>query len=300
MKIVIITRDQYLYGVQRIIASAAKKGHKVYIVNPTFYYLFVSNKNKVLPLNPLKNSDKSRPDVVFTRIGFADLEVVLSVVKQYEIVGVPVVNTSSATYKAKDKLSALQILAENNLPIVETLFINNTIHIDKVRRFIGEPPYIIKFLRGSQGNGVIYADNKKTLSSIMDAFLKINQRFIVQKYVNTRKQSDIRVFVVGDEVVGAMRRIPQVNEFRANVHKGAKLAKIKLKSDYNDLAIKAAKLLGLGVCGIDIMETEDGPAILELNASPGFEGLEAVIGKVVADKIVSYLEEVASSSSRRT
>lgn len=275
MKILILSRTQRYYATRRLAEAARKAGHKVKLVDPLKYTLVSYKLDK-------------QPDVVIPRIGNIALEYSLALVKQFELAGVKSINKSESIYLAKDKFVSLQVLQKNGLPIPETLMVRNKALLKKAVRRLGGLPIVLKLLRGSQGIGVRLAKTTKELFAYAESTWALDHDFIVQRYYPESRGEDIRIIVIGNDVIASMKRYPRKGDFRSNIHQGGWAERIKLSSSYKTLAGKAVKALGLDIAGVDIIETKSGPLIIEVNASPGFEGMEKVTGLDIAGKIISF------------
>ena len=238
-----------------------------------------------------RNRRLSRYDAVIPRIGASITMYGTAVVRQFEQMGVFTLNSSNAISVSRDKLRSTQILSRHNIGIPTTAFVSDRTSVLPAITHVGGAPVIIKLLEGTQGIGVILADNTKIAEAIIETLQSAKQNVLIQKFVKESKGRDMRAFVVGDRVVAAMRRIAVGEEFRSNVHRGGRAEPANIDPAYERIAIHAAQIMGLRVAGVDMLETEDGPNILEVNSSPGLEGIETTTGIDVADAIVEHLEE---------
>lgn len=287
MKIAILSRQPKCYSTARLKKAAVQRGHKVRVMdtlrfsmqvehgNPDMYY-----EHKALP--PL--------DAVVPRIGASITFFGVAVVKQFEEMGIYTANDSLAIRSSRDKLRAMQILSRYDIGIPTTIFVRDKEEIMPSIERIGGPPVIIKLLEGTQGVGVILAETSKMAEAIIQALHSAKQNVLIQKFVRESGGSDVRAFVVGDRVVAAMRRKAAKGEFRSNVHRGGSTEVFDLPDDYARTAIRAAQIIGLRVAGVDMLESNDGPQVLEVNSSPGLEGIEATTGIDVAGEIIADIE----------
>src|SRR5688572_8380627 len=240
--------------------------------------------------------DPVRPediDVVVPRVGTTVTEVGCAVVNQFEVMGVPVVNTSRAIQRARDKLHSLQLLTRAGVDLPRTAVIRSTEDLDEAIDQVGGIPCVLKLLKGTQGIGVMLAESREGLESILQAFWSLDHIVLLQEFIAESKGKDVRAFVVGDKVVGAMRREAKIGDFRSNIHRGGTGRAIKLSKEVEAHVLEATRALGLQVAGVDYLESKDGPKVIEVNASPGFQGLEEATGKDVAAEVVRYAAEFA-------
>jgi len=287
MKISILSRNAGNYSTGRLVEAARRRGHEVQVHDTLKFSIFLEQEqpdlfyqNEVLP----------RVDAVIPRIGASITFYGLAVLRQFEQMGVCCANSSSAIARSRDKLQAMQILSRHDIGIPPTAFVRDKGEILSAIRRVGGTPVIIKLLEGTQGVGVILAESVKIAKAIIETLQSARQNVLIQKFVAESKGRDIRAFVVGDRVVAAMRRTAEGDEFRSNVHQGGKAEKVELDEEYVQTALKAAQILGLGVAGVDMLEGKDGPQVMEVNSSPGLEGIEGASGVAVADAIIEYVE----------
>ncbi len=231
------------------------------------------------------------PDAVIPRIGSSVTSYGAAVVRQFELMGVYTIVSTDALLRARDKRSASQYLAAHNIPVPDSVFTALPDNVEGALRLLGEQyPVVIKTLNSTQGQGVILGESEHAAQSIAEAFIRLREEILIQKFIGESKGKDIRVFIVGGEIVACMERSAQTGDFRSNLHRGATSRKIKLTKDEADLALKAAKIMGLEVAGVDILRSSAGPLVLEVNASPGLEGIEGTTGVDIAGQIIQYLE----------
>jgi ribosomal protein S6--L-glutamate ligase len=237
-------------------------------------------------------------DAVVPRIGPNVTEQGCAVVAQFEAMGVPAANGSEAILRARDKLRALQYLAGARIPIPRTAVVREVEDVDEAVDAVGGLPCVLKLLRGTQGIGVMLAESREALESVLQAFWSLGHTILLQQFIRESKGKDVRAFVVGDRVVGAMRRKAPVGEFRSNIHRGGEGQALELSAEEETRMVQAARVLGLEVAGVDYLESNDGPKIIEVNASPGFQGLEAATGKDVATEVVRHAARLAEGGRR--
>jgi ribosomal protein S6--L-glutamate ligase len=288
LKIAILSRGPKLYSTRRLREAATAKGHKVRILSPIEFGLYLSSGQPDLTY---KGKPLSSYDAVIPRIGNSITFYGASVVRQFEQMGAYCLNTADAILASRDKLASMQELSTHHIGIADTAFVRKPTDILKAIHAMGGAPVIIKLLSGTQGIGVILAETNKVAEAIIETLRSLDQNVIVQKFVSESKGRDIRAFVVGDRVVAAMRRTAAGQEFRSNVHRGGNTQVVTLDPAYEQTAVKAARILNLHVAGVDMLEGKDGPVIMEVNSSPGLEGIEGASGIDIAGEIIEYLEQ---------
>ena len=292
MKLAILSNGNANYSTKRLVEEAEKRGHDVQVIKYKNCYLSLDDKH---PDVYYKGKKLEGFDAILPRISNSMTKYGCAVVRQFEMQGVYTSAASVAITRARDKLRAAQILAKYDVDTPKTLVSRNTSDIDDLLEQIGLP-VIIKLASGTHGNGVILADTKKAAKSALQAFYLYNEdgtNILLQEFIKESAGTDIRAFVVGGRVVASMKRESLDDDFRSNLHKGGLGTPIKLTDQEKKTAIKAAKAMGLHICGVDLMRSDKGPMVLEVNASPGF-GIEKVTGRVVASKIIEYIEHNAS------
>ena len=288
MNIAILSRDPKLYSTKRLKEAGEKRGHRVEIIDHMKCVLLIEKKN------PMVWYDGRRLDyfdAVIPRIGASVTFYGAAVVRQFEMMKVFTANESQAILRSRDKLRSLQILSRAGLDLPRTIFMDYSKDTEGVIEAVGGAPVVIKLLEGTQGLGVVLAENKKAAQSVIDAFHGVKTRIIVQEFIKEAKGADIRAFVVNGEVVGAMRRQARDGEFRSNLHRGGHAQVIKLNRHEKHVAVLAAKKMGLGIAGVDMLPSGRGPLIIEVNSSPGLEGIEGATKVDIGEKFVRYLEE---------
>lgn len=285
MKIAILSRGKTIYSTSRLIETAKKSGHKVTLIDPLKCQLLLE-KEKYRILYDHTAIDKI--DLVITRIGTSITDYGIAVVNQFDMMGVPVINDAASISRSRDKFRSLQLLNKHGIDIPRTVMLKSPENLEKALEMVGGAPVILKLVQGTQGVGVILAESREAVESTLDTLWRLGQNIIIQEFIKESRGEDIRAFVVGGEVVAAMRRKARVGEFRSNIHRGGSATAVKLSSEYKNTAIKAAEILGLKIAGVDMLKSKEGPMIMEINSSPGFEGLESVTGIDVADRIISF------------
>ncbi len=286
MKLGILSCSPNCYSTRRLREAAEYRGHKVKVLNTLRFSIDVAQGDPDLYYRGKPLSDY---DAVLPRIGNSITYFGTAVVRQFEQMDVFCANSSNGIANSRDKLRSLQILSRHHIGIPETTFVRDRSDVIPAIERIGGAPVIIKLLEGTQGVGVILADTVKVAEAIIETLQSARQNVLVQKFVKESKGRDIRAFVVGDRVVGAMRRIAQGTEFRSNVHRGGKTEAVNLDEKYRETAVRAAQIMGLRVAGVDMLEGADGPQIMEINSSPGLEGIEGATDLDIAGAVVDYM-----------
>ncbi len=288
MNIVILSRNPKLYSTDALAQAAIKRKHTVRIIDPINCDIVIEKKN---PCIYFKGKKLDHVDAIIPRIGSSITYYGTAVVRQFEMMNVFTTVGSQALVHSRDKLQSLQILSKAKLGLPKTVFTNYSKNVNDVISHVGGAPLIIKLLEGTQGLGVVLAETKNAAESVIEAFNGLQARVIVQEYIEEAKGADIRVFIVDGHVVGAMKRQGKEGEFRSNLHRGGSANIVELTDEEETAAIKAAKALGLGVAGVDMLQSERGPLILEVNSSPGLEGIELATKKDIAKTIIRYIEK---------
>lgn len=293
MNIAVLSRNADLYSTQRLIEAGKARGHNMEIIDHLKCNLVMEQK---LPQVLYKGKDMAHLDAIIPRIGASVTFYGAAVVRQFEMMKVFTAVESQALLRSRDKLRSLQIMSRAGLGLPKTAFSNYSKKADELIDAVGGAPLIVKLLEGTQGLGVVLADNRKSAASVIEAFNGLKARVIVQEYIAEAKGADIRAIVIDGEVVGAMKRQAKEGEFRSNLHRGGKAEIITLKRSEKAAAVKAAKAMGLGVAGVDMLQSSRGPLILEVNSSPGLEGIEKATGIDIAGKIIEYIERKPKAS----
>jgi len=287
MKIAVLSRNTRLYSTQRLVEAARERGHVVRVLDPLRCYVRIAPGEMAIRY---KGKALRDIDAAIPRIGTQSTFYGTAVLRQLEMMGVYTPNPSDAVLRARDKLRCLQILASHGLQMPATVFGDNPDDTTDLLAMLGDPPHVIKLNEGSQGTGVVLAEKRSASQSVIEAFRGLYANFLVQEFIAEANGSDLRCFVVGNKVVAAMQRDATAGEFRANLHRGGTASKVKLSDQEKRTAVRAAQALGLGVAGVDLLRSNRGPLLLEVNASPGLEGIEAASGVDVAAHIVRHLE----------
>ncbi|MDX8341516.1 30S ribosomal protein S6--L-glutamate ligase [Draconibacterium sp. IB214405] len=287
MNIVVLSRNPKLYSTKRLVQAGEERGHNMLIVDHSKCDLVIEKKN---PQIIYQGKKLENIDAVIPRIGASITFYGTAVVRQFEMMKVFTAIESIALGRSRDKLRSLQILSRAGLGLPKTVFTNYSKNTDHIIDSIGGAPMVIKLLEGTQGIGVVLAENKNAASSVIEAFHGLKARVIAQEFIEEAKGADIRAFVVDGVVVGAMRRSGKPGDFRSNLHRGGTAEVIELSDDEENAALKAARVMGLGVAGVDMLQSKNGPLIMEVNSSPGLEGIESATGIDIAKSIIRYVE----------
>jgi len=297
MKILMLARNPKLYSHQRLIEAAEERGHTLDIVNTLQCYMNITSHRPAVIFQgePLKGYD-----AVIPRIGASVTFYGLAVLRQFEMMGVYPLNESVAIGRSRDKLRSLQILAREGLGLPVTAFARDAKQTEEVLKIAGGAPVVIKLLEGTQGIGVVLGETHKSAKSVIEAFRGANVNILVQEFIKEAGGTDIRALVIGGKVVAAMERTGAEGEFRSNLHRGGSARTIKITPEERSTAIRAAKSMGLNVCGVDMLRSNHGPVIMEVNSSPGLEGVENATGIDIAGKIIEYIEKNAKPNKTKT
>lgn len=290
MRIAILSRNKKLYSTKRLVQAAQERGHQVDVIDTLHCYMDITS-NK--PAVRFKGKELPKYDAVIPRIGASITFYGTAVVRQFEMMGTFSANESVAISRSRDKLRSMQLLSRKGIGLPRTGFARQPDNIKDLIKNVGGAPVVIKLLEGTQGIGVVLADTPKAAESIIEAFMGLDANILVQEFIKEAGGADLRCLVVGDEVVAAMKRQGAEGEFRSNLHRGGSASLIELSKEEEQTAIEAAQIMGLGVCGVDILQSNNGPVVMEVNSSPGLEGIENASGKNVAGLIIEYIEQNA-------
>jgi ribosomal protein S6--L-glutamate ligase len=284
-RLCILSRRKSLYSTKRLVEAARQQRANPLVMDTLRCTMVVAPTGNTLQY---RGAEVTGLSAVIPRIGASITSYGMAVVSHLETMNVPVVNPASAISRSRDKLRCLQLLAQQGIDVPRTVMATEGASVKKLLDAVGGLPCIIKLLRGTQGVGVMLADTRSEAETILQTFWGLNQDVCLQEFVSESRGRDVRALVVGDEVVGAMRRQAKSGEFRSNIHRGGEGKSIQLDDAYMQVAVRAAKAVGLSVCGVDMLEGNNGPRVMELNSSPGFEGLEKATGKDIAGAIVKH------------
>ncbi len=287
MRIAILSRNQNLYSTNRILEAGEKRGHEMMVIDHQKCVLVIeSSKPRII----YKGEELKNIDAVIPRIGASVTFYGAAVVRQFEQMHVFSTVESQALVRSRDKLRSLQLMAKAGIGMPKTAFASNPKDIDDVIKQVGGAPVVIKLLEGTQGIGVILAETHNSAKSVIAAFLNVEVNILVQEFIKESKGADIRAFVVDGKIVGAMRRQGAEGDFRSNLHRGGSAKLVELSAAEKSTAIKAVKKMGLAIAGVDMLQGARGPLVMEVNSSPGLEGIEAATGEDIAGKIIEYIE----------
>jgi ribosomal protein S6--L-glutamate ligase len=296
MKIALLSRNRRLYSTRRLVEAAEARGHKVQVIDVLRCYM------NIQPGNPeiwYRGKRLERFDAVIPRIGASVTFYGTAVVRQFEMQDVYTLNESVAIARARDKLRALQLLARKGVGLPRTAFAHAPDDTEGVMQLVGGAPMVIKLIEGTQGEGVVLAETANAASSVIEAFRGLDAYFLVQEFVREAQGCDIRCLVVGDEVVAAMQRTACSGEFRSNLHRGGSASPVEITAAERRTALRAAKIMGLNVAGVDLLRSASGPMVMEVNSSPGLEGIETASGIDIAERIIAFIENHATPHSSR-
>ncbi len=297
MKIGILSRKAELYSTRRLVEAAKERGHEVHVINPLRCYMDITSHN---PAIHYKGEKLEGFDAIIPRIGASITFYGTAVVRQFEMMGVYCVNESVAISRSRDKLRSLQLLARKGIGLPVTGFAHSTKFTDDLIAMVGGSPLVVKMIEGTQGVGVVLAETKKAAQSVIQAFRSLKANILVQEYIKESNGSDIRCWVIGKKVVAAMRRQGPEGEFRSNLHQGGKATNVKITPEERSTAMRAAKIMGLRVAGVDLLRSNHGPVVMEVNSSPGLEGIETITGIDVAGMVIDFIEKNACPGKTST
>lgn len=304
MKLAILSRNSKLYSTQRLIEAGRDRGHTVRVLDPLSCYMRIAPDAFQLHC---KGRELSGYDAVLPRIGASVSKYGTAVLRQFEMMGAYTPNPSDAILRARDKLRAHQILAREGIALPLTVYGDHPDDTNDLLAMLGPPPYIVKLVEGAQGSGVILVEKPSAARSVIEAFRGLYANFLVQEFIEEARGTDLRCFVVGGKVVAAMQRNAAEGEFRANLHRGGRASAVELSAQEAEIAVHVCRAIGLAVAGVDLLRSNRGPLVLEVNSTPGLEGIEAASGVDVAGAIIQHLEQrlqrragETSRGSRRT
>lgn len=297
MKIAILSRNKRLYSTKRLVEACEQHGHEPMVLDALRTYM------NIIPSKPdmhFKGEVLPFFDAVIPRIGASVTFYGTAVLRQFEMMGSFPLNESVAVTRSRDKLRSLQLLARKGVGLPNTGFANNPDDIQDLIKMVGGAPLVVKLLEGTQGIGVVLTETKRAAESVIEAFMGLKVNIMVQEYIKEASGADIRCLVIGEKVVAAMKRQAAAGEFRSNLHRGGSASLVKITPAERATAIKAAKVMGLNVAGVDILRSERGPLVMEVNSSPGLEGIEKATGRDIASMIVTFIEKNARPNKTRT
>ena len=297
MKIVILSRNRTLYSTRRLVDAGRQRGHEVQVLDVLRCYM---NITSMRPEIHYRGEVIRDVDAVIPRIGASVTFYGTAVLRQFEMMGVYPLNESVAITRARDKLRSLQLLARKGIGLPVTGFAHAPDDVQDVMKMVGGAPVVIKLLEGTQGIGVVLAETQKAGESVIEAFMGLKANILVQEFIKEAGGSDIRCLVIGDKVVASMMRQAKEGEFRSNLHRGGSAQVIRITPEERSTAVRAARIMGLNVAGVDILRSNHGPVVMEVNSSPGLEGIETATGKDVASMIIDFITKNAKLGKTRT
>ena len=297
MRVAILSRNPKLYSTRRLKEAGEEKGFEVDVIDTMHCYMDITSSK---PTVRYKGKPLPTYDAIIPRIGASVTFYGTSVVRQFEMMGTFSINESVAISRSRDKLRSLQLLSRKGIGLPRTGFAHHPDKVDDLLKNVGGAPVVIKLLEGTQGIGVVLAETNKAAESIVEAFMGLKANILVQEYIKEAGGADIRCLVIGDKVVAAMKRQAAAGEFRSNLHRGGTAELVRLTPQERKTAVDAAKTMGLNMCGVDILRSNNGPVVMEVNSSPGLEGIETATGKNVAGMVFDYIAKNAKPNKTRT
>lgn len=297
MHIAILSRSRKIYSTRRLVEAAQQRGHEVRVVDTLRCYMNIASHR---PTIHYRGEQIEAFDAIIPRIGASITFYGTAVLRQFEMMGTFPLNESVALSRSRDKLRSLQLLSRKGIGLPVTGFARAPDDIGDLIKMVGGAPLVVKLLEGTQGIGVVLCETRKAAESVIEAFMGLNANIMVQEYIKEAGGADIRCFVVGEKVVAAIKRQAKPGEFRSNLHRGGSAALIKITPEERSMAVRAARIMGLNVAGVDLLRSNHGPLVMEVNSSPGLEGIEEATGKDVAGMIIGFLEKHARKNKTRT
>ncbi|TDJ17433.1 MAG: 30S ribosomal protein S6--L-glutamate ligase [Gammaproteobacteria bacterium] len=297
MRIAILSRNPSLYSTKRLVEACEQRDHTVDVLNTLKCYMDIAAHR---PSVHYQGKELEPYDAIIPRIGASVTFYGAAVLRQFEMMGAYPLNESVAINRSRDKLRALQIMARAGIGLPLTGFAHSPDNTKDLIKLVGGAPLVVKLLQGTQGKGVVLAETHKAAESLIEAFRNLDANFLVQEFIKEAGGADIRCFVIGTKVVAAMKRQAKEGEFRSNLHRGATASLIRLTPEERSTAVRSAKKMGLNVAGVDLLRSNHGPVVLEVNSSPGLEGIETATGKDIADLIIQFIEKNAKPHRTRT
>ncbi len=297
MRIAMLARNPALYSHRRLVEAAEAAGHEIEVIHTLRCYMDITSHRPAIHYNGRVLDEF---DAVIPRIGASITFYGLAILRQFEMMGVYPLNESVGIGRSRDKLRSLQLLARVGIGLPVTAFAHDPKYTEEVLRIVGGAPVVIKLLEGTQGIGVVLAETEKSAKSVIEAFRGANVNILVQEFIKEAGSADIRAFVINGKVVAAMKRTGAKGDFRSNLHRGGSAETIRITSEERSTAVRAAKTMGLNVCGVDMLRSNHGPVVMEVNSSPGLEGVEKATGIDVAGQIIAFLESHAKKGKTKT
>jgi ribosomal protein S6--L-glutamate ligase len=297
MKIAILSRRTKLYSTRRLVEAAQSRGHQVRVVDHLRCYMNITSHN---PAVHYKGEKLAGFDAVIPRIGASVTFYGTAVLRQFEMTGVFPLNESVAISRSRDKLRSLQLLSRRGIGLPVTGFAHSPDDTEGLLKLVGGAPVVLKLIEGTQGVGVVLAETRQAAESVIEAFRGLKANFLVQEFIAEAGGADIRCFVIGGKVVASMKRQGREGEFRSNLHRGGTAQLIKITPEERSTAVRSASIMGLNVAGVDLLRSNHGPVVMEVNSSPGLEGIEKATGKDIAGLIIGFIEKNAAAGKTRT
>ena len=295
MRIAILSRDKNLYSTRRLFEAAKELGHDPVVVDFLRCYMNIASHNPTIHYH---GRELKHIQAVIPRIGASVSFYGTAVVRQFEMMGVYSLNKSVGITRSRDKLHSLQLLSSKGIGLPVTGFANKPGDIEDLTKMVGGAPLVVKFIEGTQGIGVVLAETSQAAESVIQAFMGLKANILVQEYIEEAKGADIRCFVIGNRVVAAMKRQAREGEFRSNIHRGGKANLVKITPEERSTAVRSARIMGLSVAGVDILRSNHGPVVVEVNSTPGLEGIEKASGKDIAGLIIKFIEKSMTAKKK--
>ncbi|MDX2504673.1 MAG: 30S ribosomal protein S6--L-glutamate ligase [Gammaproteobacteria bacterium] len=297
MKIAILSRNAKLYSTKRLIEAAEQRGHEVRVIDVLRCYMNITSNR---PSVHYRGENLKEFDAVIPRIGASVTFYGTAVLRQFEMMGTFPLNESVAISRSRDKLRSLQLLSRQGIGLPVTGFAHKPDDVQDLIKMVGGAPLVIKLLEGTQGIGVVLAETQQAAESVIEAFMGLKTNILVQEFIKEADGADIRCFVVGDKVVASMKRQGKEGEFRSNLHRGGSASLIRITPEERSTAVRAARTMGLNVAGVDLLRSNHGPVVMEVNSSPGLEGIESSTGKDIAGLQIEFIEKRLAENSKRS
>ena len=297
MKIAMLARNPELYSHRRLVEAAEERGHQIDVINTLLVYMNITSHRPDLRYGGERLTGY---DAVIPRIGASVTFYGTAVLRQFEMMGVWPLNESVAIGRSRDKLRSLQLLARAGIGLPVTAFAHSTKYSDDLIEIVGGSPVVIKLLEGTQGIGVVLGETHNSAKSVIDAFRGVKSHILVQEFIKEAGNTDIRCLVIGGKVVASMKRTGAEGDFRSNLHRGGSAQVIRITPEERSTAVRAAKIMGLNVCGVDLLRANHGPVVMEVNSSPGLEGIEKATGKDIAGNVIAFIEQNAKPNKTKT
>lgn len=297
LKLALLCRNADLYSHRRLVEAANERGHEIDVIDHLRCYINITSHR---PRVHYRGEDLPAYDAIIPRIGASVTFYGSAVLRQFEMMGVYPVNESVAISRSRDKLRSLQLLSRKGIGLPVTVFAHRTSKAEEILKLVGGAPVVIKLLEGTQGIGVVLGETEKSAESIIQAFGGVNTNILVQEFIKEAGGEDLRCMVIGDKVIAAMKRKGKEGDFRSNIHRGGSAQRVKITPAERSTAVSAAKAMGLNFCGVDLLRSNHGPVVMEVNSSPGLEGIEGATGIDVAGQVIEFIEKNAKLGKTKT